>query len=345
MGSFTWRQSMLGVALMWGNAYAEIERDRRGIPLALWPIHPDRVAVKRNTAQRLEYEVWNPSGRVILPAEDMFHVRGFGDGPIGYNVVEYAAQSIGWAQATEIFGATSFAKGMNPTGVIESEQTMSPAGLEELRKSVKQLYYGAEGDRTLILDAKMKFQKIQTTLEESQFIETRQHQVEEICRWFGVPPHKVMHLLRATFGNIEHQSIEVVVDSVTPWVKIFEDEANYKLFGPLNRSGLFTKMNLRGLLRGDNAARASYYKTLWSIGVLTINDILGFEDMSPVAGDFGDQRYVQNVFVPIEKAGEQPPGAASTQGTEDNQPEPGTGAEPRAHLNGNGKTAAFNTRG
>jgi phage portal protein BeeE len=77
----------------------------------------------------------------------------------------------------------------------------------------------------------MKFDRWPDARNDGQFIETRQHQVEEICRWFGVPPHKVMHLLRATFSNIEHQSIEVVVDSITPWVKIFEEEADYKLFG------------------------------------------------------------------------------------------------------------------
>ena len=66
----------------------------------------------------------------------------------------------------------------------------------------------------------MTFNKISSDPEQAQFTEVRQHQVEEICRWFGVPPHKVQHLLRATFSNIEHQAIEVVVDTITPWVKV-----------------------------------------------------------------------------------------------------------------------------
>lgn len=291
MGSFTWRSSMLGMALTYGNAYAEIEWTKRGTPFALWPIHPERVAVKRNEVGSLEYEVWNRGGNVVLAAENVFHLRGFGDGPVGYNVIEYAAQSIGWARATQLFGANYFGEGMNPSGIIETPNTLSPDALTFLKTDLKKLYGGPRGERTAVLDAGMKFNKISSAPEESQFIETRQHQVEEICRWFGVPPHKVMHLLRATFSNIEHQSIEVVIDSVTPWVKLFEEEANYKFFGA-SRSGLFTKMNLRGLLRGDNASRVAFYQGMFTLG-MTINQILALEDMNSIGAD-GDVSFVSN---------------------------------------------------
>lgn len=326
MGSFAWRQAMLGNALLWGNGYAEIERDLRGAAYALWPIHPDRVVVRRSETGALEYEVWNYfGGRVVLPAENMFHLRGFGDGPIGYNVITYAAESLGWARATEIFGSASFSQGINPTGVIEAVNPLSPSALDTLKDEVKKMYQGPRGDRTLFLDAGMKFNKIQTTLEDSQFVETRQHQIDEICRWFGVPPHKVQHLLRATFSNIEHQSIEVVVDSITPWCKAFEEEANYKLFGIANRQGLFTKLNLKGLMRGDSASRAAYYKNLWGIGVLTINEIRALEDMNGI-GAVGDKQFIQNVYVPIEEAGLAGKPQAAPAPTEEpppNEPEPG----------------------
>lgn len=336
VGSFSWRQSMLGMALMWGNAYAEIERDMRGAVYALWPIHPERVTVRRAANGELEYEVWNyHGGNVVLAAADMFHVRGFGDGPVGYNVIEYAAQSIGWAQATEAFGVSYFGEGMNPSGIVEMPQSLSPAALELLKATMKELYTGPKGSRTAFFDAGMKFQKITNAPEESQFIETRQHQVEEICRWFGVPPHKVMHLLRATFSNIEHQSIEVVVDSITPWVKRFEEEANYKIFG-LNRQGLFTKMNLNGLLRGDSAARAAFYKVMFELGV-PINHILGLEDINGIGPD-GDVSFVSNnvqtlknaiVGKPLAKA---PPATPDEEGPADDEATP----ETKARANGIG---------
>lgn len=299
-GSFSWRQTMLGSALLRGNAYAEIERDNRGVPYALWPIHPERVAVRRAENGNLEYEVWNSGGNVVLPARDMFHIRGFGDGPVGYGVVEYAAQSIGWAQATEVFGATFFGEGMNPSLIIEAPTGLSPEGLKALKESLKKLYKGPYGDRTAVLDAGMKAQRLAIAPDDSQFIETRQHQVEEICRWFGVPPHKVMHLLRATFSNIEHQAIEVVVDSVTPWVRVFEEEADYKLFGDRNRQGFYTKMSLQALMRGDNESRMKFYQGLAQLGV-PLNRILALEDMNGIGPD-GDVSFVSNNLQTIRRA-------------------------------------------
>ena len=300
MGAFSWRQSMVGAALTWGNAYAEIEWDNRGAPFALWPIHPERVCARRTATGALEYEIWNSGGNVTLAAEDMFHLRGYGDGPLGYNVVEYAAQSIGWAQATELFGLTYFASGANPSGVVETARGMSTDGIAQLRKAFNSMYAGPKGDKTVFLDNGMKYQKLSTDPGDSQFIETRQHQIDEICRWFGVPPHKVMNLLRATFSNIEHQSIEVVVDSITPWNRAFEQEANYKLLGGRRSGGLFTKLDIRALLRGDHASRSAYYKTMFELG-MTINQILDLEDL-PGIGPKGDVVFVSNNVQTLENA-------------------------------------------
>lgn len=301
MGSFSWRQAMLGNALLWGNAYAEIERDARNVPVALWPIHPCRVEVDRGPDGYLIYRVQNANSVTVdLSQSDIFHIRGFGDGPVGYSVIEYAAQSIGWAQATELFGAAYFGEGMNPTGVLSTDKSLSIDGLVQLRAEMKKLYTGPKAERTAILDAGMKFEKISTDPENAQFTEVRQHQVEEICRWFGVPPHKVQHMLRSTFSNIEHQSIEVVVDTITPWVKVFEEEADWKLFGT-NRQGLFTKMNLNGLLRGDAASRAAFYKSLFEMGVLNANQILALEDMNGIGAD-GDERFVSTNLRSLKQA-------------------------------------------
>jgi HK97 family phage portal protein len=302
MGPFAFRQTLLGWALRYGNGYAEIEWDQRGAPYALWPIHPNRVEPRRDDAGVLFYRVHSPNGGISdLDASDMYHVRGFGDGVVGLNVIEYAAESIGWAQATTLFGAAFFGEGMNPSGIVEVAGGLKPEGLAVLRDQMKALYQGPRAQRTVFLDAGMKFTKVATNPNDSQFVETMQHQVNEICRWFGVPPHKVMHLLNATFSNIEHQSIEVVVDSVTPWVRVFEDEANFKLFPRPNRQNLYTKIDLKGLLRGDHAARAALYKTMFETGSISPNRILALEDMNPI-GPAGDQHFVPLNMVPLDLA-------------------------------------------
>lgn len=318
--SFQFRETLVHWALRWGNGYAEIEVDQLGRPFAMWPIHPERVEVCRAVedgesdlgdpirAGDLFYEVSQGTGpKVKIAARRMFHLRGFGEGPVGVNVIHYASQSLGWARAAQLFGATFFGNGLNPAGVVTFKKPLkSPAAMEAQRKEFDTLYQGpTKAHRTAFIDNEAEWKPITFNARDSQLIDVHQHLVEEICRWFGVPPHKVMHLLRSTFSNIEHQAIEVVVDSVTPWVKRFEDEADYKLFGPQNRQNLYTKMNMKALLRGDSAAQAQFFRAMFDMGVYSPNRILEALDENTI-GEDGDKRLVQLNLTTLEKAGEEP---------------------------------------
>lgn len=304
--SFQFRETLTHWALRWGNGYAEIERDQLGRPFALWPVHPERVWVCRDPeTQELFYDVSNSNtfdtaaGRVPVAARDMFHIRGFGESPAGVNVIDYAAQSIGWARAAQLFGAAFFGNGMNPAGVVINKKPLKPEGLKRQKAEFESLYKGPRNaNRTAFLDNDADWKPIGFNAREAQLIDVHQHLVEEICRWFGVPPHKVQHLLRATFTNIESQGIEVVVDSIAPWVKRFEDEAEYKLFGQ-NRVGFYTKIDMRGLMRGDAAARIAYYEGMVKIGAYSPNRVLELEDENTIP-EYGDIHVMQNQNVTLE---------------------------------------------
>lgn len=307
--SFQFRETLMHWALRWGNGYAEIERDPvRGIPIALWPIHPTRVHPLRDEGGKLFYRVHNGTMEPTdLAMMDVFHVRGYGDGPVGINVCDYAAESIGWARAAQLFGAGFFGSGMNPAGVIEMTKSMSEPALKRMKAAFSRLYRGVRGERVMYLDSGMSFKPIGMELEKAQFIATNQYLVTEICRWFGVPPHKVADLTRGTFANVESQTIEVVVDSIAPWVKRFEDEANFKLFGA-NRNSYFTKMFMNALMRGDAAARAVYYQAMRQIGAMCVNDVRGLEDMNDLpAGAGGDKYTMQSQYTTLEQVGKVPP--------------------------------------
>ena len=323
--SFQFRETLTHWALRWGNGYAEIEPDQVGRPVALWPIHPERVAVCRAVEPEddaygdpiargeLFYEVGNDTGgKVALSARRVFHIRGFGEGPVGVNVISYAAQSIGWARAAQLFGAAFFGNNATPTTVIINKKPLKPSGLARQKAEFDSLHKGpTRAHRTTFhLDNEAEIKRIGLDAEESQIVAVHQHLVEELCRWFGLPPHKAGHLLRSTNNNIEHQSIEVVVDAVAPWVKRFEDEADYKLFGQ-NRRGLYTKINMNGLMRGDMKARMEFYKGMQFCGAYTPNRILELED-EPTIGPEGDIHVMQSQFVPLERIGEEPEPVAAT---------------------------------
>jgi HK97 family phage portal protein len=341
--SFQFRETLTHWALRWGNGYAEIEPDQLDRPYALWPLHPERTqvcrAVEESTSDygdpiakgELYYEVDNGAGpKAVIAARRMFHVRGFGEGPVGVNVINYAAQSLGWARAAQLFGAAFFGNGMNPAGVVINKKPLKPEGLRLQKAEMEQLYKGPRNaHRTAHLDNDADWKAIGFNAREAQLIDVHQHLVEEICRWFGVPPHKVMHLLRATFSNIEHQAIEVVVDSVSPWVKRFEDEADYKLFGQ-NRQSLYTKMNMRALLRGDSAARVAFYKDMVGIGAYSPNRVLELEDENTIGPD-GDIHVMQSQWTTLERIGEETPSPATASPSTDTAEDDTQPNTPEAH--------------
>jgi hypothetical protein len=226
---------------------------------------------------------------VVLPASKVFHLHGLGfDGVMGYSVIALARQSIGLGLATEKFGAEFFGNGLHPGGVAEHPGKLGPQARKNIQESLREQVKDAHD--VLVLEEGMKWNKTTIPPEDAQFLETRQFQVPEICRWFRVPPHKVADLSRSTFANIEHQAIEFVTDSLVPWVKRWETEADVKLFGA-NRGAFFTKFNVNSLLRGDQASRSAAYNSAVMTGYMTINEVRELEDMNPLPPAIGDVIY------------------------------------------------------
>ena len=308
MDAGTLRETLLGHALTWGNGYAEIERDGfSGRPVALWPIMPDRVAVKRDDDGQLVYEISQSQGKTLLPARDVFHLHGLGfDGLQGYSVISMAAQSIGLGLATERYGSAFFGNGAIPGLVLQHPAALSAVAYDRIKESWQERHQGPnKAHRPAILEEGMSVEKIGLPPEDSQFLETRKFQTQEICRWYRVPPHKVADLERATFSNIEHQAIEFVQDTILPWTRRLEREAQIKLLGPTQRNRQFTRLNLKSLLRGDDKSRAEFYDKMRNMGVFSVNEIRALEDMNPI-GPAGDKHIVQMNMTTLEKVGEEP---------------------------------------
>lgn len=302
------RETLIAWALIWGNGYAEIVRDQAGRIAELYPISPERVETTRIDGE-LFYEISN-SGRsnTYLTQREMFHLHGLGfDGTVGYSVVSLAARSIGLSISLEEFGAQFFGNGATLGGIIEipGSAALDEEGKKNLKKTFNERHQGpSRAHNVEILDADMKYKELGIEPDKGQFIESRQHQIEEVCRWFRVSPQKIAHLLRMTFNNVEQLSIDHVQDTLVPWITRLEQEANYKLFSPRNNIQ-YTKINTNALLRGDAASRTTFYRELWNLGVLSPNEIRELEDRNPVQD--GDKRFVQMNMTTLEKAGEDPP--------------------------------------
>lgn len=298
MTSIAYRETMTAHALGWGNAYAEIQYLNNGDIAAYWPIHPSRVEPFMSEDSKLSYKIYNDDNTFkYLDPEFIFHLHGLGsDGISGYTVAQIAAESLGVAVAQQRFAGAYYGNGAHMGGAIEmGKKKLSPEAQEMLRRTWGEVHQGAKkAFKVGILEEGMKWHPTAVNPKDSQFIEGRQFSVEEICRWFRIPPHKIQHLQRATFSNIEHQGQEYLTDTLLPWLERWEQALdNHHLDGGVD---YFAEHNVEGLLRGDSAARAAFYKALWEMGALNADEIRAMENRNPIPG--GDVYYRPMNFEP-----------------------------------------------
>jgi HK97 family phage portal protein len=308
MGAVDFRQVLLKDALLVGNGYAEIERDGYGRPVWLWRIDPARVCVERDGGRRLYYKVDNGrnSDPTSLDPPDVFHLKGPSeDGLVGYSVVAMARRTIGLGLDQERYGSNYFSRGPMPGGVLEIPPGSKKDERDAIRDSFERAYGGAENaGRVVALGGGMKFSPVTISNDDAQFLDSRRFQTEEVCRWFGVPPHKLADLTRSTNNNIEHQAIEFVQDCLLPWCRRLEAEADIKLFGRVNRGRRWTKLNLNAMLRGDSKTQVENLAKLVNGALLTVNEAREQLDYNPIEG--GDTPLIQGAMVPLERLLEEP---------------------------------------
>lgn len=304
MTAIGFREAMLFQAIPFGNSYAEIVPDVGGRVRQLWPLMSDRMTPRRNAKTwALEYHYTQPDGSLeIFQQKSIFHLRGPGLwGLMGDNIIARAAKTLGLAAAQERFSASFFGQGAQPIGVLEFPGKLTADIHKQLKEDWAEKYKGPENaHKPLILEGGMKFNPISTEPAKAQLTEGKHFSVEEICRWFGVPPHKVQHLLYATFSNIEHSSIEFVRDSCTPWERRLCQEADYKLFDQKRGPFKCTEIDLRPLLRGDAASRAEAQSKWRQNGIMTANEIRRDEGLDDAGAD-GDVLLVPVNLTTVER--------------------------------------------
>ncbi len=305
MTSFVFRETLMSHLLLWGNAYAQIIRDGRGFPIALYPLLPDRMAVDRNESGELVYTYQSDKGQVKLRRENILHIPGLGfDGLIGYSPIAMAKNAVGLALATEDYGATFFANGANPGGVLEHPGVIKPEQADRHRESWQSQFGGANAHKVAVLEEGLKFHQMSIPPEQAQFLETRKFQINEIARIFRVPPHMVGDLEKSSFSNIEQQSLEFVKYTLDPWVVRWEQSLQQVLILPSEKATIFIKFNLDGLLRGDYQSRMQGYSTGIQNGFMSVNDVRGLEDMNLLtAEEGGDLHFVNGNMVKLADVG------------------------------------------
>lgn len=289
MTSFEWRELMLSHLLLWGNGYSEIDYGGGNTVRALWPLRPDRVEeINRVAGGRLEYVYRLPDNSLrTLPGYRVHHIKGLGgDGLRGWSPIRLAGrQAVGLGLAAEEFGARFFSNGARPGLLLKAPGKLSDPAYNRLKEAFAGEHQGlSNAHRTKILEEGLDIATIGIPPNEAQFLETRKFQVQEIARIFRVPPHLLADLDRATFSNIEHQSLSYVIHTLRPWLVRHEQAIYRDLIAVEERPDYFVRYQVAGLLRGDTATRYAAYTTAITTGWMTRNEARELEELNPLDG-------------------------------------------------------------
>lgn len=293
---------LLTYALLWGNGYCRIVRDRvTYLPVRLDYYESEGVNPVMGVDHRLRYRL--PEGELV-DASDMIHIKGVGTDPLkGMSVIAKHRENIALSMEAQTYGERFFSKGGNTSGVFTLPGVLKKEQYDRLKADLTARTVGvANSHAPLLLEGGMEYKRINIPLNDAQFIETRKYQSSEIAAIFGVPVHMLGNLDKATYNNTELQGIEYVTYCLMPWLRKLEAEFNRKLLREDEKSRYYFSFSVNGLMRADAKSRSEFYKNMTLIGAMNANEVREMEDMN--AYDAGDKYFVQLNMTPADKAGE-----------------------------------------
>lgn len=321
MVPLTFKDTLTAHVLTWGNGYAEIERNKSGYPIALWPLTPNRVAPERDKKSReIQYRITLPDGgAATLSADQVFHIPGPGfDGTKGYSVLTMFRESVGLGMALQEYSARFFGNGAAPMGILEHPESLKDPAKNYLRDSWNEMHQGLSNvHRVAILEEGMKYHQIGISPEDAQMLESRKFSQLEMASMFQIPPHKVQNLDKASFDNIEHQSQEFLTDTLLYWLTLWEQTIGWKLLSQADQLLYFAEFLTANLLRGDLKSRYEAYAIAKQWGWYNSDDIRDKENDNPLPDDQGKDYWMPLNMRPVNMAGHSEP--QKSEGGENNE--------------------------
>jgi len=284
MTAMSFRRTLTSWALGWGRGIAHIRFGADAVPSSLEPIHPSRVTV-RQIDDDVFFDVRNDGDGGVTRLEDneVLHIHGQGDGVTGFSIARIAAEELGIASAAQRQVGAFFSNGTMLSGALVTPQKMNTAEKMAYAKAWTKAYSGTRNAHgTAILDRGIEWKPVSIGAADAQLLESRRFSVEEIARWFRIPPHKIGDLSNGMLANVENMALEYVTDTLMAWLETWEEELQRKLFA--DDLDHFAEHEVKALLRGDMAARQAFYTTMVDRGIMTRDEIRASENLNAIEG-------------------------------------------------------------
>ena len=289
MTALAWRELMLTSACLTGNGYSLIERGPDGRPMALHFLRPDLMNVQRLATGEIAYMYGggNDDGRTVFASNEIFHLMWMSpDGLLGYSPISLARQAIGLSVASEEFGASYWRNASRPSGVLSTEKELTPEAVSRMRESWDARMRGVQSAGAIaVLEGGLKYQQISLSPSDSQWLEGRAYQREEICSIFRVPPSVIGVGNKQSYSSAEQANREWVTNCLSSWAARLEAEARRKLFR--RDEGIDSEISFDAMLRADLMTRYRSYSIARQFGFMSVNEIRAEMGRSGI-GDAGD---------------------------------------------------------
>lgn len=302
-------ESMLACVLLWGNAYARKDTNGLGDVIALTPMAPDKMSVRRLPDGTLLYTYTPYNARAEdFPEDQIFHIKGWSlNGLLGLSPIGYARSSMGTAMAADEAAGKFFANGLSLSGFVETGGTvLTQAQRDQFKAELATIRGSGNSGKTMLLEGPFKYNPLSMSPDDAQLLASREFSVDEICRWFRVPAWMIGHMAKSTsWGTgLEQQMIGFLTFTLRPWLTRIEQRVKMQLVKPGDRGKIFMEFNVEGLLRADSAGRAALYAVEAQNGLATRDELRRRENRPKVAG--GDRPTVQSNLVFLDDLGKQP---------------------------------------
>lgn len=274
-----------------GNAFIEKKFIANRL-VSLVPLLPQNMVVKRLTTGALEYKYTENGNERVIPVKNIMHIRGFGlDGVCGMMPMKTGRDVIGAAMAVEESAAKIFEQGLQSSGFLSAENALSDEQRERLRGYMAAFTGSKNAGKIMVLEGGLKYQGVTMNPEDAQMLESRSFSIEEICRWFRVPPFMVGHTTKQSSwaSSLEGMNLQFLTHTLRPLLVNIEQEIDRCLLD--SDDDVFAEFSVEGLLRADSAGRAAYYTSALQNGWMSRNDVRRLENMPPIEG--GDIYTVQ----------------------------------------------------
>ena len=287
--AFEFWEAMAQSLAMWGNAYAVKEMVGNRV-VALTPVRPDAIQIyKVPKTREIRYRATIDGVQEDFPLDRVFHVRGWGGGfsLVGASPIQLGRHGLGLSMAVEEAASLIFKNGMRPSGFIRVDQVLKKEQREQIKTNMAEYMGSANSGKLMVLEGGMQYQQLALPPEDAQMLETRAFNVEEICRWFGVPPYLAFSTEKSTTwgSGLEQQQLGFLIFSLMPYLERIEQACNKWLLGPSERLTRHVEFSVEGILRADSKARAEFSQKMVLSGIYTPDEVRKTEGRPAMGGN------------------------------------------------------------